>query len=94
MFLQLISLPQYKDSKRVSVYLSTSDEIDTVPILKDLFSKEKEVFVPRYHGKNMEMVKLYSMEDYNNLPLTKWNIKQPNLKENRENALEAGKYIH
>lgn len=41
----------------------------------------------------MEMVKLDSMEDYDKLPLTKWNIKQPDLRENRENALETGGYI-
>lgn len=44
----------------------------------------------RYHGEVMEMVKLESMEDYESLPLTKWNIKQPNVKDIRENALETG----
>lgn len=39
------------------------------------------------------MVKLESMKDYNSLPLTKWNIKQPELTEQRENALETGKNI-
>ncbi|KAL3288285.1 hypothetical protein HHI36_002733 [Cryptolaemus montrouzieri] len=38
----------------------------------------------------MEMVKLYSMEDWENLPLTSWKIKQPKLKEQRENALDTG----
>lgn len=40
----------------------------------------------------MEMVKLISLEDYESLPLTKWNIKQPSLTEYRENALETGKF--
>ena len=39
----------------------------------------------------MEMIKLLSMQDYEALPLTKWNIKQPNVNELRENALETGK---
>lgn len=51
----------------------------------------KEAFVPQYHGKTMEMVKLRSIEDYEALPLTKWNIKQPSVIEQRENALETGK---
>lgn len=38
----------------------------------------------------MDMIKLESMDDYENLPLAKWGIKQPDLKENRENALETG----
>ena len=34
-------------------------------------------FIPRYVGPNMDMLQLYSMEDYASLPLTKWKIKQP-----------------
>lgn len=89
--LQLCALKQYQDSKRISLYLSTKDELDTLPILKHIFDAGKEAFVPRYQGKTMEMVKLKSLEDYEMLPLTKWNIKQPSLTECRENALETGK---
>ncbi|XP_011869083.1 PREDICTED: 5-formyltetrahydrofolate cyclo-ligase [Vollenhovia emeryi] len=87
-FEKLRLLKQYQDSKRISLYLSTKDEIDTLPILKHTFDTGKEVFVPQYRGKTMEMVKLRSMEDYETLPLTKWNIKQPSTAECRENALE------
>lgn len=83
---------QYQDSKRISLYLSTKDEIDTLPILKHIFDIGKEAFIPQYHGKTMEMVKLKSMDDYKTLPLTKWNIKQPSINESRENALETGNF--
>ncbi|KAJ8976655.1 hypothetical protein NQ317_010370 [Molorchus minor] len=63
------------------------NEIDTEPILRKMFEDGKRVFVPRYSKSGMEMVKLHSMEDWENLPLTKWDIKQPYLKDNRENAL-------
>ena len=86
----MTALPQYKESKRVSLYLSTKDEIDTIKLLKDLFQSKREVFVPRYDGREMQMVKLHSMSDYEKLPLTKWGIKQPDKSENRENALETG----
>ena len=89
-FEKLRSLKQFQESKRVSSYLSTNDEINTVPILKHMFEMKKEVFIPRYNGKQMEMVKLFSMNDYENLPVTKWNIKQPRFNEPRENALETG----
>lgn len=88
---QLCSLPQFRESTRISLYLSTKDEIDTIEILKYIFERKKVVFVPRYKGKEMEMVKLLSMQDYETLPLTKWNIKQPNVNELRENALQTGK---
>lgn len=38
------------------------------------------------------MVRLQSMSDYESLPLTKWNIKQPAM-EGRENALETGRAL-
>ena len=88
-FEKLSVLKEFQESRRVSVYLSTKDEIDTIPILKHLFETKREVFVPRYQGKQMEMVKLFSMEDYEKLPLTKWNIKQPDCNEPRENAFES-----
>lgn len=38
----------------------------------------------------MVMLKINDINDYESLPLTKWNIKQPNMDENRENATETG----
>ncbi|KAF5291332.1 hypothetical protein FQA39_LY03483 [Lamprigera yunnana] len=86
----LFSLPVFRKSERISVYLSTDDEISTVPILKEIFDNNKTCFVPRYNKNVMEMVKLESMKDWEALPVTKWNIKQPHLSEIRENALESG----
>ncbi|XP_018572803.1 5-formyltetrahydrofolate cyclo-ligase isoform X2 [Anoplophora glabripennis] len=87
---KLFSLPKFKEAKNVSVYLSMDNEIDTEPIVRKLFEQGKGCFVPRYRKAGMEMVKLRDMEDWENLPLTKWNIKQPYLKDERENALDAG----
>uniref|UniRef100_U5EYE0 5-formyltetrahydrofolate cyclo-ligase n=1 Tax=Corethrella appendiculata TaxID=1370023 RepID=U5EYE0_9DIPT len=80
----------YKSANRVSLYLSTTNEVDTTLILKDLFARKKQVFVPTYTSNTMQMVKLNDFEDYLNLPLTKWNIRQPNPNDsNRENCLET-----
>lgn len=38
----------------------------------------------------MDMVQLYSLQDLENLPRTKWNIPQPLESEERENALDTG----
>ena len=38
----------------------------------------------------MEMIRLYSWDDYVNLPETSWKIKQPRDDEVRENALDTG----
>lgn len=86
----MITLPEYKTSKRISLYLSTNDEVDTLRILENIFETGKEAFVPRYAGSAMSMVKLRNMEDYESLPLTKWNIKQPAMDDVREDAMENG----
>ncbi|XP_063701319.1 5-formyltetrahydrofolate cyclo-ligase [Culicoides brevitarsis] len=87
---KLFKLPVYQKAQRVSVYLSTERELDTMTIIKDLFRQGKEIFVPTYRKNDMEMVQLYSLEDYDSLPLTKWHIKQPNFEENRPNAMTKG----
>lgn len=89
-FFQLINLPSFQSSKRVSTYLSIDNEIDTEPIVRKIFETGKECFVPRYSKAGMEMVKLNSLEDWETLPVTSWGIKQPKLKEAREDALTSG----
>lgn len=82
----------YQKSNRVSVFLNMSDEIQTLDILKKLFTDGKSVFIPRYSTKlgKMDMVRIASWEDYENLPTTKWNIKQPSVNDPREDALDTG----
>ncbi|XP_045461716.1 5-formyltetrahydrofolate cyclo-ligase [Harmonia axyridis] len=87
---KVLELPEFNHSQRVSIFLSTDNEINTRPIVETIFQKEKQCFIPRYSKNGMEMVKLHSMVDWENLPLTPWNIKQPKLKEERENALDTG----
>ncbi|KAF2886052.1 hypothetical protein ILUMI_20121 [Ignelater luminosus] len=89
-FRKLLELPAFQTSKRISVYLSTEHELSTEPIIKHIFENGKSCFVPRYNKSIMEMVKLNSMKDWEELPVTKWNIKQPNLSEKRENAIDTG----
>ena len=40
----------------------------------------------------MKMVKLESLDDFNNMPETKWKIKQPAENDVRPDALETGKH--
>ncbi|CAH1185630.1 unnamed protein product [Phyllotreta striolata] len=87
---KLFDLPAFKNAKHVSIYLSLDTEINTEPILRKLFEDGKRCFVPRYRKAGMEMVELHSMDDWNTLPVTKWNIKQPSFKDQRADALDLG----
>ncbi|CAE1296726.1 MTHFS [Acanthosepion pharaonis] len=87
---KLLSLPEFQASKRISVYLSTPEEVQTDQILKYMMANKKTCFIPHYCGPSMKMVPLQSLEDYESLPLTKWNIKQPRDDDIRSDALETG----
>ncbi|XP_064608982.1 5-formyltetrahydrofolate cyclo-ligase-like isoform X2 [Liolophura sinensis] len=86
----LLKMPQYQQSRRVSVFLSMKDEIQTHKIMEDLFSSRKDCFIPQYSKAGMKMVRLDSTADYNSLPETRWKIKQPALDDVREDALDTG----
>jgi len=88
---KLIEMPEYQKSRRISVYLSMAKEVQTESILKDAFGSNKTIFIPKYVGKDMAMVKLGSMDDYRQLPETSWKIKQPlDDDHSREDALSGG----
>ncbi|XP_075216688.1 methenyltetrahydrofolate synthetase isoform X2 [Lycorma delicatula] len=87
---KLLSHTLYKDSKRISIYLSMKNEVQTDKIVEDILSSGKDCFVPSYNKTEMSMLKLYSMQDLKSLPLTKWNIRQPEITDERENAIDKG----
>ena len=88
--LQVLASPWFKESQRISLFLSMSDEIDTLPLLKASLAAGKECFIPYYKGPLMSMVKLASLEDYHKLPETKWKIKQPADEDVGPDAIETG----
>lgn len=58
-----------------------------------IFVQLSQLFVPTYTGNAMKMLKLYDMQDYEKLPVTKWKIKQPDPDDvSRENPLMTGDY--
>lgn len=76
---KLLEHPKYLSSKQIAVYLSINREINTLDIVKNILGTGKKCFIPKFDTTNrqMEMIQLNSMEEYDNLPTVKWNIKQP-----------------
>uniref|UniRef100_A0A183IZM2 5-formyltetrahydrofolate cyclo-ligase n=1 Tax=Soboliphyme baturini TaxID=241478 RepID=A0A183IZM2_9BILA len=75
----LLLHPAYVSGHRLSVYLSTNQEVSTTALLRNAFDAGKLCYVPCFEKGNpqMEMVRLASMDDFDALPTTLWNIKQP-----------------
>eukprot|EP00794_Sanderia_malayensis_P003431 gene3431-3924_t len=87
---KLLNSTYYKQSTRISIYLSMPSEVRTMGILQDMLTSGKKCFIPLYTEDDMKMVLLHDMDDYNSLPVTSWNIKQPNENEQRETAIDGG----
>ncbi|CAL1603365.1 unnamed protein product [Knipowitschia caucasica] len=89
---KLLSHPRYVSSERVAVFLSMADEVRTDSIISHMFSVGKTCFIPRYqHGSShMDMLRLGSQADIQDLPTTSWNIQQPAEDLAGEEALDTG----
>ena len=75
----LLHHPKYLSSHSISIYVHMNTEISTRDIIQHAFEMNKHVFIPRYSSTSMEMVRVYSLEDLDSLPMTKWKIQQPAL---------------
>ncbi|EMC93269.1 hypothetical protein BAUCODRAFT_26586 [Baudoinia panamericana UAMH 10762] len=97
----VLSLPQYRNARRISVYLSMpSGEARTDMVFRNALSSGKQVFVPYLQsvpkpetksgkGKVMQMLRLSSIREYEGLERDAWGIPSlsPDTVEERENAL-------
>ncbi|OAL47839.1 nagb/rpia/CoA transferase-like protein [Pyrenochaeta sp. DS3sAY3a] len=84
----LLSLPEYKAARRISVYLSMpTGEISTLGIVRDALAQGKKVFIPYTYNlatpnegqpkSIMDMVELQSTEDLDTLQPDNWGIPTP-----------------
>ncbi|KAG9191662.1 5-formyltetrahydrofolate cyclo-ligase [Alternaria panax] len=85
----LLSMPEYKAARRISVYLSMpGGEISTSDIVRNALHGGKRVFIPYTYSLEtpkqgqpksiMDMVELQSMKDFESLQPDKWGIPTPN----------------
>lgn len=84
---RVIAHPRYKEAKRISVYLSTEREIDTLPIICNALEVVgKKCFIPYVRRRQsqvapgetrMVMVELNSIKSYHELESNHYGIKEP-----------------
>ena len=96
----LLSMPEYKAAKRISVYLSMpSGEISTSGVVHDALQQGKRVFIPYTYKlavpkegqpkSIMDMLELHSINEFESLKPDNWGIPTPNADSisSRANAL-------
>lgn len=84
---KVLLLHEYQAAKNVSVFISKegSAEIDTTPLISAILQSNKRCFVPICSTETrMNMVRVYSMEDLNSLPLNTMGIREPISAEGRD----------
>ncbi|KAI8356646.1 5,10-methenyltetrahydrofolate synthetase [Blakeslea trispora] len=88
-FEQLQQLDHFKNSKNISVYISMPHgEIMTREIIHHILNSDKHCYIPRCYKNTMDMVRVTTIEDFESLPINKWNIPEPPIDQPRQNALE------
>lgn len=89
---KFLSHCRYKSSRRISIFVNMETEVSTEPIIRQIINDGKECFIPKYddQSRQMDMVKLASLKELEELPLTKWHIKQHAHFDPSEEALKTG----
>ncbi|XP_049876694.1 5-formyltetrahydrofolate cyclo-ligase [Pectinophora gossypiella] len=88
-FEKVINHPYYKSSKRVALFMSTDEEVDTAPLIAHVMQRGAAAFVPQYAGGKMSMLRIEPGDD-KNMAVTKHGISQHSKDQKRENAIEGG----
>ncbi|CAM9380293.1 unnamed protein product [Chrysoparadoxa australica] len=87
---KLTQLGIWDSAQGVSVYLSMPImELQTQPIIAELFKAGKRVYVPKIMGgksADMKMVQILNLEEVEAFPQTKWKIPEPPLELLEERA--------
>jgi 5-formyltetrahydrofolate cyclo-ligase len=65
---KLLGSSMWQKSERISVFLSLPDEVSTDVIVDEALRQNKQLFIPRYTGDKMDMLRLYSAADLQTLP--------------------------
>lgn len=91
-FQRLTEHPNFGIAKRIFIYLSTQNEVDTQRIVAETITRGKECFIPLVLRKSthkqqfsiktrMVMVRLSSLDQYARLPTNHYGIKEPQIEQ-------------
>ncbi|XP_037962380.2 5-formyltetrahydrofolate cyclo-ligase [Plutella xylostella] len=88
-FNKVIKHSWYKSSSRIALYMSTDQEVDTMPLIEHVKARGAAAFVPQYAGGHMKMLRVQS-GDEDQMELTRHGIAQHAPTAVREDAFDHG----
>ena len=77
---RLLRIPEYLNSRGLSVFISMNGEVQTSNIIDNAFSSGKRVIVPKILGKTSEsmfMLEVRDKEQLESFPKNSWGIAEP-----------------
>lgn len=84
---RIIRLPEFTDAKTIFLYASFRSEADTIEMIKITLSQGKKVILPKVDKENKEL-KLYEIEDTNELVQCYMGILEPSVSDERLTELD------
>ena len=60
---RLMKYPALADANYICTYVALPDEVDTKPLIGELFKKKKSVVVPKVIGRDLELQQITSLSD-------------------------------
>jgi 5-formyltetrahydrofolate cyclo-ligase len=80
---RVTTLTAFQSASAISIFISMpTGEIDTTGLIAAAFAHGKRVFIPKVTGKasqDMIMVEVYSVEEIESFPKSKWQIPEPTM---------------
>lgn len=71
----IVNSEEYRKSNIIFCFVSSKNEVNTIPIIEDALGKGKKVGVPRCIGKGI--MEVYNINSLNDLEVGKYNILEP-----------------
>lgn len=74
-FNKLINNKNFIKAKKIGIYISYNNEVDTFNIIKYCFLNNKKIFVPKVFHDLMEFIEIFNIKDLEKI--NKWGILEP-----------------
>ncbi|KAK3786646.1 hypothetical protein RRG08_027603 [Elysia crispata] len=87
---KVVSSEIFKNSNRISIFLSMKDEVNTYPVVQSILEMGKQCFIPNCNGTDMIMVPFKSFDEEKTFTKSHFGVSQPASFEPEQDANKSG----